>query len=117
MSQTHRGSCHCGTVEFTAEGEIDQVMECNCSHCSRKGFLLWFVPRASFSIIAGENQLSTYTFNKHMIKHQFCPNCGCQAFGLGSMPDGTQMAAINVRCVEGVELAAIPRVAVNGKDY
>jgi hypothetical protein len=117
MSQTFRGSCHCGKVQFSAEGEIDQVMECNCSHCSRKGFLLWFVPRADFSITRGEDQLTTYTFNRHIIQHQFCVTCGCQAFGLGSMPDGTLVAAINVRCLEGIELADIPRVPVNGRDF
>ena len=111
------GSCHCGAVKFTAQGEIDQAIECNCSHCSRKGFLLWFVPRDSFAITAGEDNLTTYTFNKHAIQHQFCSTCGCQAFGLGSMPDGTKMAAINVRCVDDIDLTAVNRVPVNGKEF
>ena len=111
------GSCHCGAVKFTAQGEIDQAIECNCSHCSRKGFLLWFVPRDSFAITSGEENLTTYTFNKHAIQHQFCSTCGCQAFGLGSMPDGTKMAAINVRCVDDIDLAAVKRVPVNGKEF
>ena len=111
------GSCHCGAVKFTAQGEIDQAIECNCSHCSRKGFLLWFVPRDSFAITAGEDNLTTYTFNKHAIQHQFCSTCGCQAFGLGSMPDGTKMAAINVRCVDDIDLTAVKRVPVNGKEF
>jgi hypothetical protein len=104
-------------VKFTAQGEIDQAIECNCSHCSRKGFLLWFVPRDSFAITSGEDNLTTYTFNKHAIQHQFCSTCGCQAFGLGSMPDGTKMAAINVRCVDGIDLATVKRVPVNGKEF
>jgi len=111
------GSCHCGAVEFTAQGEIDQVIECNCSHCSRKGFLLWFGPRESFCVTAGEDKLTTYTFNKHMIEHQFCSVCGCQPFGLGSMPDGTRMTAINARCVDGIDLGGIQRVPVNGKEF
>lgn len=111
------GSCHCGAVKFTAQGEIDQAIECNCSHCSRKGFLLWFVPRDSFAITSGEDNLTTYTFNKHAIQHQFCSTCGCHAFGLGSMPDGTKMAAINVRCVDDIDLAAVERVSVNGKEF
>lgn len=43
----YKGSCHCGSVRFEVEGELEQVVECNCSHCSRKGYLLWFVPRAT----------------------------------------------------------------------
>ena len=113
----HSGSCHCGAVIFTVEGEIDQAIECNCSHCSRKGFLLWFVPRDSFALTAGAEKLTTYTFNKHKIEHQFCSQCGCQAFGLGSMPDGKKIAAINIRCLNGVELAFVKRVPVNGRDF
>ena len=113
----HKGSCHCGAVQFTAEGEIGQAMECNCSHCSRKGFLLWFIPRESFTLTAGDDKLTTYTFNKHMIQHRFCAICGCQPFGLGSMPDGKKMAAINIRCLEDIDLASVKRVQVNGRDF
>jgi len=111
------GSCHCGAVQFTVDGEIDKAIECNCSHCSRKGLLLWFVPREALTITAGDDRLTTYTFNRHVIQHRFCPVCGVQPFGLGSMPDGTQMAAINIRCLDGVELDTVPRVAVNGRDF
>ena len=111
------GSCHCGAVQFTVDGEIDKAIECNCSHCSRKGFLLWFVPRDALQVTAGGDRLTTYTFNRHAIQHRFCPVCGVQPFGLGSMPDGTPMAAINIRCLHDVDLDAVPRVAVNGRDF
>lgn len=111
------GSCHCGAVKFTAEGEIDKAIECNCSHCSRKGFLLWFVPQSAFSVTEGADKLTTYTFNKHRIQHQFCSVCGTQAFGLGTMPDGSRMAAINVRCVDGVDLGGLERVPVDGRKF
>lgn len=111
------GSCHCGTVTFTAQGEVDQAIECNCSHCSIKGLLFWFVPREAFAVTSGADKLTTYTFNTHNILHQFCSVCGCQAFGLGTKPDGTKMAAINVRCVDGIDLAGLKRVPVNGKEF
>lgn len=111
------GSCHCGAVQFDVEGEIDQVIECNCSHCSRKGFLLLFVPRQALVLRSGADRLSTYTFNKHAIQHSFCPVCGVQAFGLGSMPDGTPMAAINIRCLDDIDLEAIPRIPVDGRAF
>ena len=111
------GSCHCGAVQFTVEGELDQAIECNCSHCSRKGFLLWFVPRPALAIASGVEQLSTYTFNQHIIQHQFCSVCGCQPFGLGRAPDGAEMAAINIRCLDGIELEGVKRVPVNGREF
>lgn len=110
------GSCHCGAVRFTVDGEIDQAVECNCSHCSRKGLLLWFVPRAALSVAWGEDTMTTYRFNRHVIDHPFCATCGVQPFGLGKMPDGTPMAAINLRCIEDLDLAAVKRVPFNGRD-
>ena len=111
------GSCHCGAVRFSVDGEIDKAIECNCSHCSRKGFLLWFVPRDALQVTAGDDRLTTYTFNRHAIQHRFCAVCGVQPFELGSMPDGTSMAAINIRALDDVDLDAVPRVAVNGRDF
>lgn len=114
---SYQGSCHCGRIAFEVEGNIDEVMECNCSHCSRKGFLLWFVPRDQLRQKTPESEQATYTFNKHEIKHQFCPNCGCQPFGLGQMPDGSPIAAINVRCLEGVEPAGLTIKQVDGRSF
>ena len=113
----HTGSCHCGTVKFTVKGDIDQAIECNCSHCSRKGFLLWFVEPDAFHITAGADRLSTYTFNTHAIQHQFCPVCGTQAFAQGRTPEGKESRAINIRCLEDVDLTAIPRVPVDGRSF
>jgi hypothetical protein len=63
---THKGSCHCGRIAFEVEGDITQVMECNCSHCSRKGYLLWFVPREKLRLATPESALATYMFNKQV---------------------------------------------------
>jgi len=109
------GSCHCGAVRFQCEGTPQQAYECNCSHCSRKGFLLWFIPRQDLRIESGEETLTIYTFNRHAIQHKFCPTCGCQPFGLGTSPDGSQTAAINLRCIEDLDLSAVERVAVDGR--
>ena len=82
----YRGSCHCGENAYEVEGEIGQVVECNCSYCTRKGYLLWFVPRNHLRLTTPETRLAIYTFNKHVIKHHFCPECGCSPFGLGGAP-------------------------------
>ncbi len=60
----YKGSCHCGQISFEVEGSLEQAMECNCSHCSRKGYLFWFVPRPQFKLNTPEEDLVTYTFNK-----------------------------------------------------
>ncbi len=111
----YRGSCHCGQVAFEAEGEIDGVLACNCSMCQRKGSLLWFIPRNALDLHADPESLGTYTFNKHAIKHHFCRNCGIHLFAEAVGPDGRPMAAINVRCVEGIEPEALPVRRFDGR--
>ena len=103
----YRGSCHCGKVTIEVEGEIAGVISCNCSICQRRGSLLWFVPRDNLKL-TGEANLTTYTFNKHVIKHRFCSTCGVLPFGEGVDPKGNRMAAINIRVLEGIELEKIP---------
>jgi len=111
----YKGSCHCGQIAFEVEGNLEQVMECNCSHCSRKGYLLWFVSREQVRLLTPEDNLATYTFNKHIIKHHFCPTCGCAPVGFGVDPSGASKAAINVRCLEGVEPSSLKIIPVDGR--
>lgn len=112
----HKGSCHCGKVAIEVETEIDQVIECNCSICSRKGYLLAFAPRAAVNVIQGEDNLVTYQFKTHNIHHRFCATCGCAPFGEGTAPTGEAMVSINVRCLETVDLSAVKPVPFNGRD-
>jgi hypothetical protein len=108
MSQIYSGSCHCGQIKFEASGELNQVMECNCSICRRKGAKMWFVPRAQFKLLSKRDALATYTFNTHRIQHHFCPTCGIAPFGEGTDPKGNEMAAINARCLADIELENLP---------
>ena len=84
MAEVHEGSCHCGAVTYAVETSLDGLVECNCSHCYRKGFVLAFAPRAAFTLKSGEDQLGEYRFNKHNIAHMFCKTCGVQPFGFGT---------------------------------
>jgi hypothetical protein len=113
---SYQGSCHCGAIAYEVEGKLEQVMECNCSHCSRKGYLLWFVARDQVRLKMPAEKLATYTFNKHVIKHHFCAQCGCAPLGFGKGPGGAEMAAINVRCLENVDLKALQVQPVDGKN-
>jgi hypothetical protein len=113
--QTHKGGCHCGKVTFEVKADLEQVYSCNCSICSKKGYLLSFVPPEQFRLMSGEDGLSDYQFNKHVIHHLFCPTCGVQSFARGKGPDGKPMIAINARCLEGVDVGALKVTAVDGR--
>jgi len=111
----YRGSCHCGRVAYEVEGEIQGVFACNCSMCSRKGSLLWFVPREKLRLTTPEGNASEYLFNKHLIHHRFCPACGIHPYAVGTDPKGRAMAAINVRCLEGVDPAGLEVKQFDGR--
>ena len=109
------GSCNCGQVRFEVDGDIDSGLACNCSICSRKGSLLWFVPRERLKLLTPESDLSSYSFNSHRIRHRFCARCGIHPFGEALSPKGEPVAAVNLRCVEGLDLASVPVQHFDGK--
>lgn len=113
----HQGSCHCGRTAFELDADITQVMQCNCSHCSRKGYLLAFFPRAQLSLKTPESELSSYKFNKHRIEHRFCPNCGCAPFAFGKDKAGNDTVAVNTRCLPDFDPATVKVVPVDGKSF
>ena len=95
----YEGGCHCGAVRFEIEAPVDlQVEDCNCSICRKSGFLHLILPANKFTLIKGEQDIQTYTFNTGVAKHTFCRFCGIKPFYTPrSNPDGID---INVRCLD-----------------
>ena len=113
--QTYRGSCQCQAVEFEAALDLDNTMICNCSRCQRLGWVMAFTPRAKVTISRGESATTQYLFNKERIRHQFCPTCGIEPFAFAQGPDGTEMVAVNVNCLDGVDPRALQSKPVDGR--
>lgn len=111
----YHGSCHCGRIAFDVEGEIDSALACNCSMCQRKGSLLWFVPREKLELSTPEGDMATYLFNKHAIRHRFCTNCGIHPFAEAKDRKGNSTAAVNIRCLEGIDLDKVPVKHFDGR--
>ena len=99
--QSYRGSCHCGAVQFIAQApDRVTVQDCNCSICSKTGFLHLIIPRSRFTLLQGKDEITTYTFNTGVAQHTFCKICGCKPFYIPrSNPDGID---VNLRCLETV---------------
>ena len=114
-ARKYQGSCHCGQVRYNVTTDLAQVISCNCSICGRTGTLLNFVPVEQFELLSGEDKLRDYQFNKHVIHHLFCEKCGVRSFAKGVGPGGKEMRAINVRCLEGVDLDALKVTHYDGK--
>jgi hypothetical protein len=101
------GGCHCGRVRFEATGDFTGAVACNCSICEKRGHWLAFVPSDAFRVTAGEAELADYQFNRHIIHHLFCPTCGIESFARALSPDGREMVAVNVRCIDGIDLSTV----------
>ncbi len=115
--QTYKGGCHCGKVQYEAQTDLSRVIECNCSHCEKKGLLLAFIPAEQFKLISGEESLIDYQFNKKMIHHLFCNTCGVQSFGRGKNKEGKDTVSLNVRCLEGLDLKTLTTTPFDGKSW
>ncbi len=114
-SKAHNGGCHCGRVRYEVKTALETVISCNCSICQKSGAWLTFVPAQDFTLISGEAELADYQFNKKVIHHLFCSNCGVRSYGRGMGPDGREMVAINVRCLDDIDLSSITPMPFDGK--
>ncbi len=113
----HHGSCHCGAVKIEVEGDFKEGMECNCSHCHKKGFLLAFAPRSAVRVVSGEGSQTEYRFNTGKIAHLFCPTCGVQVYSEGEGPGGAAMSAVNLRALDDLDIETLEIRKINGKDF
>src|ERR1700749_4135128 len=115
-SKTCTGGGHCGPGGFEWNPHLAMVTACNCSICTKRGLHFVFVAPESFQLRAGEDNLREYLFNKNEIRHQSCNDCGVEVFARGSKPDGTEVVALNVSCIDGIELAKLKMTPVDGRN-
>lgn len=109
------GGCHCGRVRYRVTGALERASSCNCSMCTKKGYLHWIVPRDAFELLAGRDDLTTYEFNTRVAKHHFCRHCGIHSFYVPrSDPDKID---VNVRCLDGVDATTVPTVRFDGAHW
>ncbi len=113
---THGGGCHCGRVRFEVIAPKSlRVSECNCSICSKAGYLHLVVPAAQFKLLSGNDTLKTYSFNTHTAKHLFCSVCGIKSFYVPrSHPDGI---SVNARCIDSETIEELTVTPLNGREW
>ena len=113
---THSGGCHCGRVRFEVIAPKRlSVSECNCSICSKAGYLHLVVPADWFKLLSGSDTLKTYSFNTHAAKHLFCSVCGIKSFYVPrSHPDGI---SVNARCIDSETIEELTVTPLNGREW
>lgn len=115
MHQTLRGSCHCGRVTFELQAKLESVIDCNCSLCRRRGALWHAATESELRIVTGEADLVLYQFNTKTAKHYFCRHCGIHPF-IRPRLDPSRWA-VNVRCIDGVDLASLRIRSFDGEHW
>jgi hypothetical protein len=114
--RTHTGGCHCGRVRFEVVAPASiTVSECNCSICSKFGYLHLIVPAERFKLLSGSGALATYTFNTGVAQHFFCSTCGVKSFYIPrSHPDGI---SVNARCIDSGSIESMSIKPFNGREW
>jgi hypothetical protein len=114
-ARKYAGGCHCGRVRFEVRAELARVTLCNCSLCSKKGFIHWIVPPSQFELLSGCEELVSYRFNTGVAEHKFCGQCGIHPFYTPrSDPDKVD---VNVRCLDDVDLKQLELSTFDGKHW
>jgi hypothetical protein len=116
MLETREGGCHCGRVRFRAKVDLDQISQCSCTVCVKKGMLHLPVFPVDFELLRGRDDLTVYTFQTGVAQHPFCRHCGMSPFYVPrSQPD---KVTVNARCLDGIELAQLkPTRFFDGKHW
>lgn len=112
----YEGSCHCGTIRFSYEGDpIERGLRCNCSICSRKGAMMTLeaIAPERFKIDADEGALGLYQFGAQTAKHYFCKKCGIYTFHETARMPGHFRA--NIGCIENMDTLEMEADVFDGK--
>jgi len=117
MTQHYEGSCHCGAIKFSYDGEeITRGLRCTCSICSRKGALMSTeaIPEENLKIDADENDIALYQFGNKIAKHYFCKNCGIYTHNEMLRKPGHMR--VNLSCIEDLNAAELEVMVFDGKN-
>jgi hypothetical protein len=115
MATTHQGGCHCGRIRFEVTADITDVTDCNCSICTKKGFLHLIVEPSQFRLIQGADALTTYRFNTGVARHTFCATCGIHPYYTPRSHPGK--VDVNARCIEGLDLSELKVKTFDGLNW
>ena len=100
-----KGSCHCGVIKFKINTNLRDLRRCNCSICSRKGFVMGSAPIELLTIVSGKKFLSTYKWNTNIAEHYFCKICGINTHH--KRRSNPNEYGFNIACIEGFEMSWI----------
>ena len=113
------GSCHCGAVHWTFEGDPGSTTACNCTLCRRYG-ALWAYDYENERIRISGSTVAYARAGKAdpALEIRFCSKCGCVVCwrGLRLESDGRRRVAVNLRLAPPEAVAGLPIDHFDGLD-
>ncbi len=92
-----------------------ELLECNCSMCSRSGYLHLIVEAREFRLVSGAGDLVEYRFGTGTARHRFCRHCGAKPFYVPrSHPDGY---SVNARCLDPATITSTTIRPYDGRNW
>jgi hypothetical protein len=121
--QLWTGACHCRRTRFEFTADIRRARVCNCSICRKRGALIFRVGEDSFRLLTPLGDLGCYEWGTGTAKDYFCRTCGILPFRRPRSLTAEERAkgaqpfagwAVNLRCVDGLDLQGLTVQAVDG---
>ena len=110
--------CHCGEVEaeINLDGDLQKVLQCNCSICKRRNAVMSMVKNEDFKIIKGKDKLKLYQFHTKVAQHYFCSICGIYTHH--NPRSAPAMTGFNLGCVDEVDVASLKDITlIDGQNH
>lgn len=115
MEKTYGGSCHCGQIRFEVTTDMTRASRCNCSICTKKGYLHHMVTADNFRLLSGADDLATYQFGTMTARHHFCRRCGVAPFLRPRANPANYI--VNIRCLAGLDLGSLRIEQFDGRSW
>lgn len=94
------------------DAELTALVECNCSTCTRSGFLHWKVPVGAVRLLTQKCRLASYHWRDAGGGHEFCPTCGTAILRNGYQGH----LSVNARCLEGIDIFQLALTRYDGRN-
>ena len=112
---TYNGKCHCGKIAFDVEGDLTEIIECNCSICYESGYLHWMIDPSQLRIKTPLKDASLYLWGTGQARHYFCPKCGVAVLRNPRTSPDTKFS-VNVRCLAEVDVSKLKVTQFDGRN-
>jgi hypothetical protein len=118
----YHGRCHCGAIQFEVDSLPDELTDCNCSFCIRRGGLLGYYKPAQFRLKTARERVATYQCADYIGQHHHCAICGISAYSefpsyeSGEADYGDLRYVVNLRLLDDPVWESLPVRKVNGRE-